>query len=161
MIKILFICHGNICRSPMAACLLRHLARERGLEGELYTDSAATSREEIGAPMYPPARRKLKEAGVPIDGHRARQMTREDYDSFDLLLAMDSANVRNIIRIAGGDPEGKIRRLLDGTLRPRDIADPWYTGNFDDTYEDLLEGCTAVLEELTGEGKIRSAPVLP
>ena len=112
-----------------------------------------TSREEIGNPIYPPAKRKLKEMGVPFGDHRAVQMTRADYDRYDLLLAADSANVRNMTRIAGGDPEHKIRRLLDDCPRPRDIADPWYTGNFDVTYDDIVEGCEALLDRLEREGK--------
>ena len=127
MVKILFVCHGNICRSPMAACLFSQMAKARGLD--CVVSSAATSREEIGH-------------------HRAVQMTREDYGAYDFLLAMDSANVKNMKAIAGGDPEGKIRRLLDGTPYPRDIADPWYTGNFDATYADLAEGCQALLDRL-------------
>ena len=151
MIKVLFICHGNICRSPMAACILRQMAAERGLA--LSVDSAATSREEIGNPMYPPARRKLRQEGIPLDGHRARQMTRADYGDYDLLFAMDTANIRNMVRIAGGDPAGKISRLLDGTSCPRDIADPWYTGDFEATYRDLAEGCAALLDRLEkGDG---------
>lgn len=146
MVKILFVCHGNICRSPMAACLFSQMAKARGLD--CVVSSAAISREEIGNPMYPPARRKLKEMGVPFGHHRAVQMTREDYGAYDFLLAMDSANVKNMKAIAGGDPEGKIRRLLDGTPHPRDIADPWYTGNFDATYADLAEGCQALLDRL-------------
>ena len=149
MMKILFVCHGNICRSPMAACMLRQMAKERGVP--VLTDSAATSREEIGNPIYPPARRKLKQEGVPMDDHRARQMTQEDYLNYDLLFAMDTANIRNMVRIAGGDPAGKIARLLDGTPRPRDIADPWYTGDFDATYQDLAEGCAALLDRLEGK----------
>ena len=174
MVKILFVCHGNICRSPMAACLFSQMAKARGLDCVVSSaatsreaiiwvtvlilpsmpaamtlpESAATSREEIGNPMYPPARRKLKEMGVPFGHHRAVQMTREDYGAYDFLLAMDSANVKNMKAIAGGDPEGKIRRLLDGTPHPRDIADPWYTGNFDATYADLAEGCQALLDRL-------------
>ena len=150
MIKVLFICHGNICRSPMAECVMKNMVKERGISAEFYIDSAATSREEIGNPIYPPAVRKLKAEGIPLTGHRAIQMTKDDYDKYDLLLAADSANVRNMTRIAGGDPEGKIRRLLDYTSRPRDIADPWYTGNFDVTYDDIVEGCEALLEKLKG-----------
>ena len=146
MIKVLFICHGNICRSPMAACILRQMAKERGVS--LSADSAATSREEIGNPIYPPAHRKLKAEGVPLDDHRARQMTRADYGAYDHLFAMDAANIRNMVRIAGGDPQGKIARLLDDTPHPRDIADPWYTGDFDATYRDLTEGCAALLDRL-------------
>lgn len=151
MIKILFICHGNICRSPMAECVLKHMVKNQGRAGDFFIHSAATSREEIGNPIYPPAVRKLKAEGVPLTGHRAVQMTREDYDKYDLLLAADSANVRNMTRITGGDPEGKIRRLLDYTRRPRDIADPWYTGNFDITYDDIVEGCEALLKQLDQE----------
>ena len=150
MKKILFVCHGNICRSPMAECVMKNMVKERGISAEFYIDSAATSREEIGNPIYPPAVRKLKAEGIPLTGHRAIQMTKDDYDKYDPLLAADSANVRNMTRIAGGDPEGKIRRLLDYTSRPRDIADPWYTGNFDVTYDDIVEGCEALLEKLKG-----------
>ena len=150
MKKILFVCHGNICRSPMAECVMKNMVKDRGISREFYIDSAATSREEIGNPIYPPAVRKLKAEGIPLTGHRAIQMTKDDYDKYDLLLAADSANVRNMTRIAGGDPEGKIRRLLDYTSRPRDIADPWYTGNFDVTYDDIVEGCEALLEKLKG-----------
>ncbi len=145
MTKILFVCHGNICRSPMAECVLKNIVAKSGRSGSFYIDSAATSREEIGNPIYPPAVRKLKAEGIPLSGHRAVQMTREDYDRYDLLLAADSANLRNMRRIAGGDPQGKIHRLLDYTSRPRDIADPWYTGNFDVTYDDIVEGCQALL----------------
>lgn len=148
MVKILFICHGNICRSPMAECVLKNMVAQSGRSSEFYIDSAATSREEIGNPIYPPAIRKLKEEGIPLSGHRAVQMTREDYDKYDLLLAADSANLRDMRRIAGGDPQGKIRRLLDYTSRPRDIADPWYTGNFDVTYNDIVEGCQGLLDWL-------------
>lgn len=130
----------------MAACILRQMAKERGVS--LSADSAATSREEIGNPIYPPARRKLKAEGIPLDDHRARQMTRADYEAYDLLFAMDAANIRNMVRIAGGDPQGKIARLLDDTPHPRDIADPWYTGDFDATYRDLTEGCAALLDRL-------------
>lgn len=148
MVKILFICHGNICRSPMAECVLKNMVAQSGRSSEFYIDSAATSQEEIGNPIYPPAIRKLKEEGIPLSGHRAVQMTREDYDKYDLLLAADSANLRDMRRIAGGDPQGKIRRLLDYTSRPRDIADPWYTGNFDVTYNDIVEGCQGLLDWL-------------
>ena len=122
MIRVLFICHGNICRSPMAQYLLAHLAAERGLACR--TQSAATSREEIGNPIYPPARRKLREKGIPFGDHRAVQMTRQDYGAYDLLLAMDQANVRNMTAIAGGDPAGKIRRLLDFTDHPGTLPTP-------------------------------------
>lgn len=153
MKKILFVCHGNICRSPMAEFVMKDLIKKAGLTSQFHIESAATSREEIGNPIYPPAKRKLKEMGVPFGDHRAVQMTRADYDRYDLLLAADSANVRNMTRIAGGDPDHKIRRLLDDCPRPRDIADPWYTGNFDVTYDDIVEGCEALLDRLEREGK--------
>ena len=149
MVRILFVCHGNICRSPMAQYLFAQRAAQRGLA--CVSESAATSREEIGNPIYPPARRKLRQMGVPFGDHRAVQMTRADYDRYDLLLAMDRANVRNMTAIAGGDPAGKIRRLLDYGPRPRDIADPWYTGDFDATYADLEEGCAALLDWLEAQ----------
>lgn len=145
MKKILFVCHGNICRSPMAEYVMKDLVKKAGLEDQFQIASAATSREEIGNPIYPPAKRKLREKGIPFGDHRAAQMTRRDYDSYDLLLAMDQANVRNMTAIAGGDPGGKIHRLLDFTPHPRDIADPWYTGDFEATYDDLLQGCQALL----------------
>ncbi|MCF0123125.1 MAG: low molecular weight phosphotyrosine protein phosphatase [Ruminiclostridium sp.] len=148
MIKILFVCHGNICRSPMAACVLQDMVDKAGRAEEFLVDSAATSREELGNPIYPPAVRKLKAEGVSLSSHRAIQMTRADYQKYDLLLGADSANIRNMARIAGGDPEGKIHRLLDYSERPRDIADPWYTGNFDVTFDDIVEGCRALLASL-------------
>ncbi len=148
MIKILFVCHGNICRSTMAEYVMKHLVQKAGLEKEFYIDSAGTSREEIGNGVHHGTRRKLQQMGVPCGGHRARQMTREDYDAFDLLIGMDSANIRNMERIVGGDEEGKIRKMLDYTDRPGDVADPWYTGNFDATWDDVFEGCTNLLEEL-------------
>ena len=148
MIKILFVCHGNICRSPMAQYLLAHLAAERGLACR--TQSAATSREEIGNPIYPPARRKLAEHGIRCDGKTARQLRREDYRAYDLLIGMDQANLRNMGRICGGDPDGKIHLLLHYAGRPgREVADPWYTGDFDATWRDVEAGCRGLLRELT------------
>ena len=128
MTKILFICHGNICRSPMAEFVMKDLVRKAGLEESFYIESAATSREELGNPVYPPARRKLAEHGISCQGKTARQLTREDYQSFDLLVGMDWANLRNMERICGGDPQGKLHLLLDYTARPGQVADPWYTG---------------------------------
>ncbi|WP_409967456.1 low molecular weight protein-tyrosine-phosphatase [Bengtsoniella intestinalis] len=145
MISILFICHGNICRSTMAECVMKDLIAKAGKSGAFVIDSAGTSREEIGNPIHHGTRRKLQQVGVPLCDHRAVQMTKADYQTYDYILAMDSANIRNSLRITGGDPEGKIKRLLDLTERPRDIADPWYTGNFDETYRDVLEGCQALL----------------
>ena len=148
MHKVLFVCHGNICRSTMAEQVMKHMVAQRGLEGEFYINSAATSTEEIGNPIYPPAARKLRSVGIPVGSHRATQLRKADYETYDHLLCADSANIRNSLRLLGGDPEGKLRRLLDCTGRPRDMADPWYTGNFDETYEDVVEGCEALLKEL-------------
>ena len=154
MIKVLFVCHGNICRSPMAEFVMKDLVKKKGIEEQFYIASAATSTEEIGNPVYPPARRKLAQVGIRTDGKTARQMTRQDYDKFDYLIGMEDVNVRNMLRITGGDPDGKISRLLDYTGRPGNIADPWYTGNFDDTYDDVLKGCEGFIEYLKKEGKI-------
>ena len=148
MTRILFVCHGNICRSTMAECVMAHLVREQGLEDEIAVDSAATSNEEIGNPIYPPAARKLREKGVPILPHTARRMTAEDYGTFDLLIGMDDANIRAMKRIAGGDPEGKVHRLLDFTSRPGEIDDPWYTRDFEAAWRDVSAGCTALLSRI-------------
>ncbi len=144
--KILFVCHGNICRSPMAEFVMKRMVSEKGLEDAFEIASAATSTEETGNPVYPPARRKLAEHGIRCDGKTARQMRRDDYGRYDILVGMDRYNIRNMERIAGGDPEGKIHMLLDFTSRPRDVADPWYTGDFTATWNDCLEGCAALLE---------------
>ena len=149
MKKILFVCHGNICRSPMAEFVMKDLVKKAGLASQFHIGSAATSREEIGNPVYPPARRKLAEHGISCDGHAARQLTNQDYDKYDLLIGMDSANLRNIHRICGGNPDGKLRLLMDYTDRPGDVADPWCTGNFETTWQDVLEGCQGLLHELT------------
>lgn len=141
--RILFVCHGNICRSPMAEYVMKYLVEQAQLTDQYMIASAATSTEEIGNPVYPPARRKLAEHGISCNGHAARQMTRADYQRYDLLIGMDSANLRNMTRIAGGDPEGKIRPLL----YDKDVADPWYTGNFEATWQDVLRGCQALFEE--------------
>ena len=148
MIKILMVCHGNICRSPMAEFVMKDLVKKAGLEWAFEIASAATSTEEIGNPVYPPARRKLAEHGIGCAGKTARQLRQEDYDYYDYLIGMDSANLRNMRRICGGDPEGKISLLLDYTDRPADVADPWYTGDFEATWQDVLEGCGRLLEEL-------------
>ena len=148
MTKILFVCLGNICRSPMAEFIMRDLVRQRGLEAAFEIASAATSDEELGNPVYPPARRMLASHGIDCGGKRAVQLCRADYDRYDWLLGMEAANIRRMRAICGGDPEGKIARLLDGTPNPRDIADPWYTGDFQSTWDDLVEGCTALLDRL-------------
>ena len=144
MVSILFVCLGNICRSTMAEYVMKDLVSKRGLSADFFIDSAATSAEELGNGVHPGTRRKLAQMGVPCGGHKARQMTRADYDRFDYLIGMEGRNVTNMLRILGGDPEGKVRRLLPG----RDIADPWYTGDFDATYEDVAEGCAALLDEI-------------
>ena len=149
MIKILFICHGIICRSPIAEFVMKGLVKKAGLASQFYIESAATSREEIGNPVYPPARRKLAEHGISCDGHAARQLTNADYENYDLLIGMDSANLRNMHRICGGDPDGKLHLLMDYTDRPGDVADPWYTGDFEATWQDALAGCQGLLKELT------------
>ena len=148
MIKILFVCHGNICRSPMAEFVMKDLVRKAGLESQFHIASAATSAEEIGNPVYPPARRKLAEHGINCSGKTARQLTRADYDRYDLLIGMDNANLRNMRRICGGDSDGKVRLLLEFTGRSGEVADPWYTGDFETTWRDVLEGCSGLLSHL-------------
>ncbi len=149
MTKILFVCHGNICRSPMAEFVMKDLTAKAGRSGDFAIASAATSTEELGNPVYPPARRKLQEHGIGCAGKTARQMRRQDYDDYDLLIGMDDANLRNMRRICGGDPDGKIHLLLDYTDRPGSVADPWYTGDFEATWRDVVEGCQGLLESLT------------
>lgn len=146
MLKILFICHGNICRSPMAESVMVHLVKEAGLEREFYISSAATSREEIGNAVHHGTRRKLREMGIPLIPHRAVQITKGDYQEYDLLIGMDQWNIHNIERITGRDRDGKIHLLLEFAGEKGDIADPWYTGNFDATYQDVLRGCQGLLE---------------
>ena len=149
MTKVLFICHGNICRSPMAHCVFTQMIKAKKLEKDYYIDSKATSTDELGSGIYPPARRKLHEKGVPLIDHYSTQIEKKDYDRFDHIIGMDSANIRNILRIFGGDPDGKVYRLLDLTDHPRDVADPWYTGDFEATYRDVSEGCKELLARLT------------
>lgn len=149
MIKILFICHGNICRSPMAEFVMKDLVKKAGLEHRFVIESAATSTEEIGNPVYPPARRKLAEHGIRCAGKTARQLRRADYEAYDLLIGMDRANLRNMECICGGDPDGKMRLLMDYTDRPGQVADPWYTGDFDATWRDVEDGCRGLLRQLT------------
>ena len=154
MMKILFVCHGDICRSPMAEFVMKDLVKKAGLEGQFHIESAATSTEEIGNPVYPPARRKLAEHGIDCTGKTARQLQNSDYDQYDLLVGMDRTNLRNMHRICGGDFAGKLHLLMDYTDRPGDVADPWYTGDFETTWRDALEGCQGLLELLRSrEGK--------
>lgn len=146
MHKILFVCHGNICRSPMAEFVMKQMVSDAGLESQFEIASAATSTEEIGNPVYPPARRKLAEHGIGCAGKTARQMTRQDYDYYDRIVAMDHNNLRNLKRMFGDDIEHKISLLMDFTHRPGDVADPWYSGDFEATWQDVEEGCKALLE---------------
>lgn len=149
MIKVLFVCLGNICRSPMAEFVMKDLVKKRGLENAFYIASSATSTEEIGNPVHYGTKNKLKEFGISTEGKYAIQLRREDYEKYDFLIGMEQRNVINMQRIVGKDPENKIYRLLDFSENKRDIADPWYTGNFDKTYEDILEGCEAFLDFLS------------
>ena len=149
MVRILFICHGNICRSPMAEFIMKDLAEKAGVSDQFHIESAATSTEELGNPVYPPARRKLSEHGIDCAGKTARRLTSSDYGRYDLLIGMDRANLRNMQRICGGDSDGKMHLLMDYTGRPGDVADPWYTGDFETTWRDVLAGCRGLLNMCT------------
>ena len=152
MYKIMFICHGNICRSPMAEFIFKKMIAEQGLEWKYEVSSSATSTEEIwggiGNPVYPPARAELKKHGIDCGGKRAVQLKKTDYDKYDLFICMDSRNIVNATRILGDDPKGKLKKLMDYTSRGGDVADPWYTDRFDVTYRDISEGCAALLAAL-------------
>ena len=152
MIRILFVCHGNICRSPMAEFIFKDMVKKQGREKKFFVASCATSTEEIwnglGNPVYPPARAELAKHGISCEGKRAVQLQKADYVNYDLLIAMDSNNVRNIHRIIGSDPAGKVRKLMNYTPRGGDVADPWYTDRFDVAYRDIEEGCRCLLEQL-------------
>lgn len=155
MIKIMFVCHGNICRSPMAEFIFKHLIVQNGTEKDFFVSSSATSTEEIwngiGNPVYPPARDELAKHGISCNGKRAVQLQKSDYEKYDLFVGMDSANIRNMHRILGGDPDNKIHKLMDYTGRGGDVADPWYSDRFDITYRDVYEGCAALLEAIENE----------
>ena len=148
MVKILFICHGNICRSPMAEFVMKDMVKKAGLESRFFIASAATSTEEIGNPVHYGTRGKLREVGISCAGKTARQITRRDYDEYDLLIGMDMANIRNMRRAWNGDPDGKVHLLLEYAGTNREVADPWYTGDFEATYTDVVAGCSGLLEEL-------------
>lgn len=155
MIRVLFVCHGNICRSPMAEFLLKDMVEKRGIADQFYIQSAATSTEEIwngvGNPVHPGTRRILDGLGISCAGKRAVQLTKKDYNNYDYLICMDSWNLKNVARICGKDKDNKIYRLLDFTDDKRDVADPWYTGNFDKTYEDIMKGLEGFLAYLSLE----------
>ncbi len=152
MIKVLFVCHGNICRSTMAQSMFQDMVNKKGLSDRFEIDSAATSREEIGNGPHYGTVSKLRSVGIPVIPHRARQMTRADYEYYDYLIGMDSYNISNMTRLAGGDPDGKIYQLLTFAGSSRSIADPWYTDNFDETYDDLVEGLNAFMRFLDKKG---------
>lgn len=147
-VKILFVCHGNICRSTMAQSVFTHMVKEKHIETNYIIDSAATSREEIGNPPHHGTVNLLRKNSIPVIPHRAIQMTGADYDKYDYLIGMDEANIRNMRRIAGGDPEGKIYKLLSFAGSEGDVADPWYTGDFEKTYEDIKEGCEGLIKHI-------------
>ena len=157
MYKIMFVCHGNICRSPMAEFIFKKLIKERGVAHKYHVASCATSREEIwgdvGNPVYPPARAELKKHSILCDGKRAVQLKLSDYEEYDLFVGMDSHNIANMTRMLGGDPDGKIRKLMDFTGRGGDVSDPWYSDRFDVAYRDIFEGCCALLDSLEKNGK--------
>lgn len=159
MIKVLFICHGNICRSPMAEFVLKDLTKKLNISHLFHIASCATSTEEIwngvGNPVYPPAKKELAKHGISCEGKRAVQLRKDDYGKYDYLICMEQANIRNSLRILGGDPEGKLALLLEYAGIHRDVADPWYTGKFDVTYQDVVTGCEAFLEYLRQQGQIK------
>ena len=147
--RVLFLCHGNICRSPMAEFILKALVRSYGLQDQFHIESAAVSSEEIGNPIYPPARRCLSQHGVPFDPEkRARKVTPQDYGRFDRIICMDSSNIRLLRRIIPDDPQGKVHLMMSYTGMGRDVADPWYTGDFETTFQDILEACEAMLGQI-------------
>lgn len=153
-VRVLFICHGNICRSTMCESVFVHMVQEAGLADKFVIDSAATSTEEIGNPPHWGTVNKLKQVGIALVPHRAKQIRAADYDKFDYIIGMDTANIRNLNRILKGDPKGKVYKLLSFAGSGRDIADPWYTGNFDETYSDIVEGCSGFLKYLKDNSEI-------
>lgn len=146
MHRILFVCLGNICRSPMAEFIMKDLVQKRGIAGDFYIESRATSAEELGNPVYPPAKAELEKHGIPCGGKVSILLQKEEYGAFDWLIAMDDMNLRAIHRITGGDPRGKAHMMMEHTARPGAVADPWFTRRFDVAYRDILEGCKAWLD---------------
>lgn len=151
MVNIMFVCHGNICRSPMAEFVFKDMLEKQRLSDKFHVASSATSTEEIGNPVHNGTRKKLSQCGISTNGKFAVQLKKKDYENFDYIIGMDSYNIRNILRIVGQDSEGKVTRLMDFTNTPKDISDPWYTGNFDETYADVLQGCEALLKYILNE----------
>jgi len=156
MTKVMFVCHGNICRSTMAEFILKDILKNKGIQQNFIVESCATSTEEIwngiGNPIYPPAQAELKRNGIPFDtSKRAVQITKSDYDKYDYFLCMDNNNIRNALRILGGDPENKVKLLLSFTETKRDVSDPWYSRNFTTAYNDIYEGCSAFLKEISAQ----------
>ena len=151
MTKILFVCHGNICRSPMAEFVMKHMVKEAGIDDQFEIASAGTSAEELGNPVYPPSRDKMREHGIDSSGKFSRKLRRRDYEDYDYLIGMDSANYRNMCIIFNGDPLRKISLLLDHAGEPRDISDPWYTGGYEQTWQDVNLGCAALLKSIQAE----------
>lgn len=149
MVKIMFVCHGNICRSPMAEFIMKDMVKRIGLEDNFFIASCATSREELGHGVYPPARDELKKHGIDCFGKRSVQLTAADYNKYDMLICMDSYNVRNALKILGDDPDKKVKKLMDFTDRPGDVDDPWYNDRFDIAYRDIYDGCKALLDHIT------------
>lgn len=154
MIRVLFICHGNICRSPMAEFVLKDMVKKAGLADQFEIASAATSTEEIGNPVHRGTRNKLRQVGISVDGKRAVQLQKSDYGKYDYLIGMDEWNIRNMLRILGGDPEGKVHKMLEFAGSGRDVADPWYTGDFEATYRDVVDGCEGLIKVLKKTGAI-------
>lgn len=154
MIKILFVCHGNICRSTMAQFVFQDMVNKRGLAESFLIDSMATSTEELGNPPHRGTVRKMKEVGIPVIPHRAKQVSWADYDKFDYIIGMDTWNMRNLNRMLKGDPDGKVYKFLSFAGSDRDIADPWYTGNFEETYDDVLEACEGFWQYLSEQGEL-------
>ncbi len=147
-IRVMFVCHGNICRSPMAEFLLKDMVEKRGISDRFIIESAATTNEEIGNPVYPGTRKRLAREGISVDGKFAKRLRRDDYDKFDLIIGMDEENMRDMKRLFGGDSDGKVYKMMEFAGIDRDVADPWYTGDFEATYDDIYEGCIGLLSFL-------------
>lgn len=148
MIRVLFVCHGNICRSPMAEFIMKDIVKKAGLDEKIEISSVATTQDEIGNDMYPPAKRKLEEMGIPYTRRAARLFTSADYEKYDVIIGMDEENREDLLHLTQGDPKKKLKQLMDFTDTPKEVADPWYTGNFNETYEDILRGTTGLLQAL-------------